>query len=661
MKPRIFACLTCFAIVFSTSMHAFCQPTVVERLRQNISTASSDSARLKALLSLCAQWPSINPDTVKKYNDEARELAFLLNTGEALWLTDYYDAVYQFKKNGPDSAYNLAVAVEKMYTQHHGYDSMYVNLYRLKMNILLKKMKVEEITAASFSLLKQAVAANDANGQIAANMGLGSANLKLEKAPEAMEWYKKALALAATPALQQEFNVLYGNIGVAYYVIWATGTSSAQDSVTAYTGLNVCYARESGNPTQLADALMLHGSMLSEAGKLKDAETAMHEALAIRKQIGDTYYSLTDMLGLVMFYQNNNEHQKAINIAREGLRLAASYGLPWSTVYALYEQLGESYEATGDYKKYSSILSELILMNDSAYRANSLHAMAEVEAKYRLKEKENTIIRQELAIANRERLVAGSLCLLLVVGVLGYWGFSRYRRKKIRQLQAEKASSKAGAEIAVRHAEESQRKRIAAELHDNIGAQISYITSNIDWIVDSPNPLGQAEQTERLKNVHQTSVDVMRNLRETLWALNREEIALDEFSDKLKSYIQTILRLKPGIQFSSKEELEGHTILGPLEALNMFRIMQEAANNVLKHSGATALHLSVTQASGSQFEVSLADNGAGFDQHAFYDGHYGLKNMRYRANEVGIDIKIESGLGEGSKITVSRQQVQTAS
>jgi signal transduction histidine kinase len=656
MKPRIATYLPVCVVFFLSIKFAIGQPTVVEQLRNQINTASSDTARLKALLRLCAQWSAINPDTVNKYNSEARALAFLQNDENAIWLTDYYHTVYQFKKNGPDSAYHRAVEVEKAYTKKHGYDSMYVNLYRLKMNILLKKMKVEEITATSFQLLQQAVDAKDAKGQIAANMGLGSANLKMEKTAEALDWYKKALALCTNPILQREFNVLYSNIGIAYYVMWLNEEDDhLKDSATHYTNLGVQYANETDNPTLIADALMLHSSMLAEAGDLKQAETALQRALALRKQIGDTYYSLTDMLGLVMFYQNNNEHQKAIDVAQEGLKLAAAYGLPWSTVYALYEKLGQSYESTGDYKKYSNVLKELIVMNDSAYRANSLHAMAEVETKYGLKDKETTIIKQQLAIANREKLAAGSLCFLLILGGLGYWGFSRYKRKKMLQMRQEKLRSQKESEKAVKEAEENQRKRIAAELHDNIGAQISYITSNIDWIVDSTNPLGKEEQTERLKSIHQTSVDVMRNLRETLWTLNKEEITLDEFSDKLKSYIQTILRLKPSMQFSSSEQLHGETTLGPLEALNMFRIMQEAANNVLKHSGASNLHLSVEESENGEFEISLKDNGSGFNLHEFYDGHYGLKNMRYRAKEVGININIESKTGEGSKITVARQ------
>lgn len=198
---------------------------------------------------------------------------------------------------------------------------------------------------------------------------------------------------------------------------------------------------------------------------------------------------------------------------------------------------------------------------------------------------------------------------------------------------------------------QNDRERISRELHDNIGAQLSFISSNIDWIIDRAN-IGEEDETKRLKLVNETTKNVMANLRETIWALNKEEIKLDEFADKLKLYILNMLRLRPEIELKMQENIQHNTSLASTEALNLFRICQECINNVMKHARATMLNVTIYSKPDQFYRILIEDNGQGFTKTEQINGHYGLENISFRANELNAQLSVDTKPGKGTRIEI---------
>ena len=197
---------------------------------------------------------------------------------------------------------------------------------------------------------------------------------------------------------------------------------------------------------------------------------------------------------------------------------------------------------------------------------------------------------------------------------------------------------------------QNERERISKELHDNIGTQLSYISSNVDWVLESPIPLSRDEETKRLSAVNKTAKEMISDLRETIWAIKKESIHLEELADKLKLFIQSQRILKPTLEINIFEHLENNIRFSPTEALNIFRICQEAIVNSIMHSCATKLNVDIMSSTNQNFSFTVQDNGKGFHQNKQYDGHYGLENMRARASELGAVIDIVSNEGNGTSI-----------
>ncbi len=200
---------------------------------------------------------------------------------------------------------------------------------------------------------------------------------------------------------------------------------------------------------------------------------------------------------------------------------------------------------------------------------------------------------------------------------------------------------------------QQERERISRDLHDNVGSQISYLVSNIDWI--NRHKVDEHEQQERLANLSSTAQGMMGNMRETIWALNKNAISLEELSDKLKAFAQQQLAYNSAMKFVSEEQIATDYRFAPGDALNVFRICQEAVSNAIKHSRGNLLTIKITSGATGGFAIQITDTGKGFDiANVPENGHYGLENMKLRAAESGATLALISQPGAGTTITITK-------
>jgi signal transduction histidine kinase len=197
-----------------------------------------------------------------------------------------------------------------------------------------------------------------------------------------------------------------------------------------------------------------------------------------------------------------------------------------------------------------------------------------------------------------------------------------------------------------------QREQISRDLHDNVGAQLTYIKGNIDWLIDGKGGLSHEEEMKKLEVVSDTSTNIMNDLRETIWVIKKEHIKLDELADRLKSYLQKQISFCPGIDIEIMEDIRKNYNFPPTESLNTYRICQEAIANIIRHAGATRIVMLIKAGKQWDYFFSISDNGEGFALQKDYDGHYGLLNMEERAKEIGAQLSIDSEPGKGTKVTL---------
>jgi signal transduction histidine kinase len=121
-------------------------------------------------------------------------------------------------------------------------------------------------------------------------------------------------------------------------------------------------------------------------------------------------------------------------------------------------------------------------------------------------------------------------------------------------------------------------------------------------------------------------------------------------SDRLKNYIQKIAPAYPGIQIDVQEELQKNALLSSARGLHIFRILQEAVHNSVKHSGCSAIKIKLE--STHQIRIRIEDNGKGIVE-SIIPGGDGIQNMKSRAKEINWQIRFENKSTGGCCITLS--------
>ena len=227
-----------------------------------------------------------------------------------------------------------------------------------------------------------------------------------------------------------------------------------------------------------------------------------------------------------------------------------------------------------------------------------------------------------------------ALFTLCVIAVVRYVSFRRLHRH-IQELERQTMLHK-------------ERARIAKDIHDDLGANLTQITLLSELAhQDMAAPEKARPQVEKISS---TARQVMKSLDEIVWAVNPRNDTLPHLVDYLGQFTLDFLRA-PGIR--CRLDLPEHPPAFNVPAdvrHNLFLAVKEALNNIVKHSGAKEVRLGVDISNG-KLRVVVTDDGHGFERPPDDAWADGLRNMRQRMGEIGGGCAIESRAGAGTTIT----------
>jgi signal transduction histidine kinase/ligand-binding sensor domain-containing protein len=209
-------------------------------------------------------------------------------------------------------------------------------------------------------------------------------------------------------------------------------------------------------------------------------------------------------------------------------------------------------------------------------------------------------------------------------------------------------------ELEVQQKLEEERLRISRDLHDNVGAQLSFLITNVEWMLEHPEQVNEAEEKQRLQALSETGRNAILTLRQTIWAISHSSLTVEDFADRFKQFVLKMVEFDASITVHFSEGFESNTQLSPSVALNVFRICQEGFNNALKHARAEKIDIYFSNNSEYAFIATIKDDGIGFEwDEGIRKGHYGLRNMQSRAEETDAKLEIQSLIGKGTTLTLA--------
>lgn len=198
--------------------------------------------------------------------------------------------------------------------------------------------------------------------------------------------------------------------------------------------------------------------------------------------------------------------------------------------------------------------------------------------------------------------------------------------------------------------QEQIREKLSRDLHDDLASTVSTIAIYLTLIRYNLRN-NEKKLNELLDKTAALVSDSASAITDLIWAINPKSQSLDELIIRINNNFPSLFHEK-GINFitESKSNLE-HIILGAKVKQNIYLIVKEALNNVLKYAEASSVKLRVEQ-QGQNIHLSIKDFGTGFDLSKVKNKGHGLTNMNIRAAEMNAVFEIKTILGEGTEITL---------
>lgn len=195
---------------------------------------------------------------------------------------------------------------------------------------------------------------------------------------------------------------------------------------------------------------------------------------------------------------------------------------------------------------------------------------------------------------------------------------------------------------------------MANELHDGIGSSLNAIKFSLENTLNrTKQDVAYSESLKRLLSITQQAIEECRRMQSNLRPSTLDDLGI---LPTLDWYCREFQKIYPHIRVEKEIEISEEEVLDSLKTV-IYRISQEAVNNIAKHSQANLVHLRLQKTNGP-IELTIQDNGQGFDVNEVFSTRstkrgLGLSSMGERAELSGGSFLIESNKGTGIVIRVS--------
>jgi signal transduction histidine kinase len=466
-------------------------------------------------------------------------------------------------------------------------------------------------------------------------VGLGNVAQELGNIPRALQHFeeaRKAYAAQTPPNIDGQLLVLY-NSGNAFNVIHESAKAArafrrAQTLVGPGT-----------NPHLRIKLLGAIASGQQEDGYLDSAQTSLATGLALAKQTQDLRGEAALRSQLAEIYLARKQAAQAYTEAARALTLARQVDNPFEEENAL-NLVATSLRALQRLDAYDTLRAYLTLHDtlfaqdrtDAIITAQTRFDVAGQQAQIRALEQQRRIAALEAdRHALQTRWIVGWLAALVVGGATGLsW---LYRRRQARH-------------------DAALRNRLAADLHDDVGALLSQIALQSDLLQEGLTPLDQ--QPAQWAEVAGSSRMAIRQLNDVVWSLDAHNDTVPDLLNRLRDYAHELLApTGRDVRFRADDTLPTGGLPTTVRR-NLYLIYKEAIHNILKHAPTDCCVTVSLSAAGEQLVLTVSNDTPGDEPPGPVraSGH-GLRNIRERAVAMGGSATAERLADGGFSVQVS--------
>jgi len=200
--------------------------------------------------------------------------------------------------------------------------------------------------------------------------------------------------------------------------------------------------------------------------------------------------------------------------------------------------------------------------------------------------------------------------------------------------------------------QERERKRIAGELHDSLGQSLSIIANRARLALNKPEDHNRV--LDQVTDIGETATDAMKEVREIAYNLRPVELDRLGLTKALRAMVKKVSG-SSGIEM--RDDIDDIDALFSTESeINLYRVVQESINNIVKHSQATEAKIEIKRLPAA-VSLTIRDNGRGFQPAVSLPGDgrpagFGLMGIAERARMLGGKESIQSAPGRGTAVSI---------
>ncbi|MFT3910060.1 MAG: tetratricopeptide repeat protein [Ferruginibacter sp.] len=476
---------------------------------------------------------------------------------------------------------------------------------------------------------------------------LGTVNRYLNDCNSAVFYHKKSLAICIQTNNRMGMADAYGTLGDSY-----SCANKHDSSIAAYKAA-IPLQQQFKVESKLATT---YSNLGAEYQLVNQLDSALHY-LELAKTtglinvdsiaLGNILWSYGDALFAKYKESSKPEYlEQALANFLNAKYISEKFELSALKIY-VYKSLAKIYEIKklpGEELRYLKLYN---VFNDSVLASNYTSQVAEMQTKYETEKKENEINKLntekllDAAKLSRQRVINYSLIAIAVLILAA--GFVIYNN-----IQKKRKAEKQLAILEKQNAVETMRSKIASDVHDDMGANLTKLGLNAQQLI---SVAVNDQQRQLADKVAMQSREVITGMKEIIWASNPANDNLKSMLGFMRQYIDRFFdgtNIRPVINFPyDVGEIELH----PIVRRNLFLILKEALNNAVKYSGTDKIDIDFNN-SNQQFNLHIKDYGKGIDEDRKDEFGNGLNNMQMRAQQIHALLRLVSTPGAGVQIAI---------
>ncbi len=464
---------------------------------------------------------------------------------------------------------------------------------------------------------------------------------------KAILYLQKALKIRLEHGEEKKAMYTYNNLAVAY----GSNDENKEENVRkaiqySQKGIEIALKYDNKFVAGVIEGGVCH--LLIDQKRYKEAIAYGEKSIGHLEEAKRTPNLVFPLINLATAYNAMNRPAEALGYAEKGYAIMVERKLI-DPLEVYYEEMANSNQQLGNHQQALVWYKKFMALDDSLFKAENVKNLADIETKYQTEKKEKELVEQRAQIFRQRTWLVGLLAGLLVLGIVAYLFYHRYRLRQKALLDAAVIREQQIGLNAVIEAQEAERKRIAKDLHDGIAQELVALKLGMMALqgkIEKVAPT-EARKLHQLSEQLNTSCTEVRTISHVMMPPTLGQFGLVPSLEMLIRSTFENLELDTEFEhYNLPERLDEKTELG------LYRITQELLNNIIKHAQAQKVLLQLYQA-GNNLILRIEDNGRSFNfDQARRKGSMGLLNILSRVSTLGGTFTSEKGSSQGTVSTI---------